>query len=145
MSERVALKLTGLDRAAFKEAHADGSLQFPLLCNTRVSRSVSTGASGRIGASQPDASEQTGASQPGVKTFHMDKIQILEQAEGPQAIPVFQKLRRLTMRLEPPSQEERKHNLNISEEPSRPWKKCRTLSAMPTDDSLEQQLPSRSS
>ena len=92
-----------------------------------------------------EQTEQTGASQPGVKTFHMDKIQILEQAEGPQAIPVFQKLRRLTMRLEPPSQEERKHNLDISEEPSRPWKKCRTLSAMPTDDSLEQQLPSRSS
>jgi hypothetical protein len=92
-----------------------------------------------------EQTEQTGASQPGVKTFHMDKIQILEQAEGPQAIPVFQKLRRLTMRLEPPSQEERKHNLDISEEPSRPWKKCRTLQAMPTDDSLEQQLPSRSS
>ena len=53
VSERVALKLTGLDRAAFKEAHADGSLQFLLLCNTRVSRSISTGASGQTGASQP--------------------------------------------------------------------------------------------
>ena len=44
--ERVALKLTSLDRTTFKEAHADGSLQFPLLCNTRVSRSIATGASG---------------------------------------------------------------------------------------------------
>ena len=84
-----------------------------------------------------EQTEQTGASQPVVKTFHMDKIQILEQAEGSRAIPVFQKLRRLTMRLEPSSQEERKHNLNIIEEPSRPWKKCRTLSYMPTDESLE--------
>ena len=57
VSERVALKLTGLDAAAFKEAHADGSLQFPLLCNTRVSRSISTGASGHTGASQPGASQ----------------------------------------------------------------------------------------
>ena len=53
VSERVALKLTGLDRATFQDAHADGSLQFPLLCNTRVSRSMSTGASGQTGASQP--------------------------------------------------------------------------------------------
>ena len=62
MSERVALRLTGLDAAALKEAHPDGSLQFSLLCNTRVSRSLSTGASGHTGASQPGAS-QTGASQ----------------------------------------------------------------------------------
>ena len=52
VSERVALKLTGLDRAAFIEAHADDSLQFPLLCNTRISRSRSTGSSGRIGVIQ---------------------------------------------------------------------------------------------
>ena len=45
VSERVKLKLTGLDRAAFKEAHAVGSLQVLLLCNTRVSRSISTGGS----------------------------------------------------------------------------------------------------
>ena len=292
--EKVALQLTGLDRVGFMEAHASGTLQFPLLCNLRVSRGTATSAAGS-GASQPGATADTrtfvnhviqeampidwhsktapnAAYEPvlavlnalpgneegllfafladiepdpytgfrvtsttgtiskgaavavliasrkknnppeplgtgfkvcapdvcdaanvdavhtgatfnvtgcctvddmskfdlspprghtqrfaialitsceqtelGVKTFHMDKIQILEQAEGPQAIPVFQKLRRLTMRLEPLSQEERKHNLDISEEPSRPWKKCRTLSAMPTDDSLEQQLPSRSS
>ena len=82
--------------------------------------------------------EQTGASQPSVKTFHMEKIQILEQAEGPKAVPVFQRLRRLTMRLNPSSQEERKHNLDIGEEPRRSLKKCRTLSAMPTDESLEE-------
>ena len=76
MSQRVALKLTGLDHAAFKAAHADGSLQFPLLCNTRVSRSISTGAS-QLGDSQ-----ESGASQPvsgtNAKTFvnHM-----LQEAE----------------------------------------------------------------
>ena len=81
VSERVALKLTGLDAAAFKEAHADGSLQFPLLCNTRVSRSISTGASGHTGASQPGAS-QTGASQPvfdtNAKTFVNHSLQEAE-------------------------------------------------------------------
>jgi hypothetical protein len=305
MSERVALQLSGLDRAGFMDAHASGTLQFPLLCNLRVSRSISTGASEQSGASQPGAAadkktfvnhaiqdarpidwnnsvapnaayenvlavlnklpgneegllfafladiepdphtgfrvtfengtiskgaavavliasrkknnppeglgggfkicapgvcdvanpvavgasqqantvatynvsgfctlddmskfdlnpprghtqrfaialitsceqtEQTGVSQPGVKTFHMDKIQILEQAEGPKAVPVFQRLRRLTMRLNPSSQEERKHNLDIGEGPSRSLKKCRTLSAMPTDESLEEQPPSQ--
>jgi hypothetical protein len=301
MSERVALQLSGLDRAGFMDAHASGTLQFPLLCNLRVSRSISTGASGQSGASQPGAAadkktfvnhaiqdarpidwnnsvapnaayeevltvlnklpgnedgllfafladiepdphtgfrvtfengtiskgaavavliasrkknklpealgegfkicaqgvcdvanpmavgasqqdntvatynvsgfctltdmskfdlnpprghtqrfaialitsceqtEQTGASQSGVKTFHMDKIQILEQADGPKAVPAFQRLRRLTMRLNPSSQEERKHNLDIGEGPSRSLKKCRTLSAMPTDESLQEQ------
>jgi len=298
MPERVALQLSGLDRTAFMDAHASGALQFPLLCNLRVSRSFSTGASEQSGASQPSAhagqktfvnhviqdarpidwnhrmapnaayedvltvlnnwprneegllfafladiepdphtgfrltfengtiskgaavavliaarkknntpeglgdgfkvcapdvcdaanpvavgasqeantivtynvtgfctlddmskfdltpprghtqrfavalitsceqTEQTGASQPSVKSFHMDKIQILEHAEGPKAATAFQRLRRLTMRLNPPSTEERKHTLALVEEPSRALKKCRTLSAMPTDESL---------
>jgi hypothetical protein len=307
MSERVALQLSGLDRAGFIEAHNSGTLQFPLLCNLRVSRSVTTAASAQSGASQPgdhaykktfvnhviqdarpidwnsslapnaayenvltvlnkwprneegllfafladietdphtgfrlkfengtiskgagvavliasrkknkapealgegfkvcspdvsdvanpvfvDASqeanilctynvtgycmlndmskfdmnpprghtqrfaialitnceqtEQASAPQPGVKTFHMEKIQILEQAEGPKAVAVFQRLRRLTMRLNPSSQEEHKHTLAIENELSRPLKKCRTLSAMPTDDSLEEHLHSSGS
>ena len=290
MPERVALGLTGLDRAGFLDAHASGSLQFPLLCNLRVSRSVS---SGQAGASQPGArtfvnhviqeakpidwtrnmapnkaydnvlhmlnklpgneegllfgfladirpdphtgfhllfddsstskgaavavliasrkkndppenlgtgfkisspdvldvanpAEQTnqatynvsgyctlndmsrfdlspprghaqryavalitsceqtespGAVQPGIKNFHMEKIQILEQAEGPQAVRVFERLRRLTMKLRPSSTEEHKQTLAIEEEPNRPLKKCKTLSAMPTDGSLDDPLP----
>ena len=55
MPERVALQLTGLDRAGFMEAHRDGTLQFPLLCNMRVSRSIST----QSGASQPDVAKDT--------------------------------------------------------------------------------------
>ena len=287
VSERVALKLTGLDRAAFKEAHADGSLQFPLLCNTRVSRTMSTGASGQTGASQPgvfvnhilqeaepldwnstvcpnaayenvltmlnalprnedgllfgfladiepdpyaafrlafangtiskgaavavlvashkknktpepvgegfkvcapevsdianpsDGMEPkhalTGfatlndmakfeltpprghqqrfaialitsceqpandsAAQPVGKSFGMEKMQLLEPAEGAKAIPVFQRLRRLTMRLNPTNEDEPKPTLNIDEDESRPFKKARTLSAMPTDESLKE-------
>ena len=53
MPERVALQLTGLDRAGFLAAHASGTLQFPLLCNLRVSRTIS--APGESGASQPGA------------------------------------------------------------------------------------------
>ena len=90
MSERVALKLTGLDRAAFKEAHADGSLQFPLLCNTRVSRSISTGASGHAGASQ-DGASQAGASQPvfgtTAKTFVNHSLQAAEPLDWNITVP----------------------------------------------------------
>ena len=308
VSERVALKLTGLDRAAFKEAHADGSLRFPLLCNTRVSRSISGGASGQTSASQPGASEQTGASQPVlgmntkpfvnhslqeaepvdwnstvapnaayenvltmlnglpkneegilfgfladiepdpyagfrlvftngttskgaavavlvasrkknnkpeplgdgfkvcapevsdvanpsdgtmakyaltgfatvddmakfeltpprgqqqrfaialitsceqaenaddaqpvVKSFGMDKMQLMEPTEGPKAIAVFQRLRRLCMRLNPANEDEPKPTLHVDEDQSRPLKKAKTLSAMPTDASLPEILPS---
>ena len=54
MPERVALQLSGLDRTAFLDAHASGALQFPLLCNLRVSRTC-TGASEQSGASQRSA------------------------------------------------------------------------------------------
>jgi len=81
--------------------------------------------------------ETSCASQPAVKNFHVDKIQILEQADGPKAVPVFQRLRCLTMRLKPSNKEERKHTLTIDEKPNRPLKQCRTLSAMPTDESLK--------
>ena len=285
VSERVALQLTGLTHAGFIDAHASGTLQFPLLCNVRLSRAVSTGQSG---ASQPgtfvnsaiqeavpvnwnnnmepnaayenvlailndlprneeglnfaflsdieadphsgfrltfgndnivkgaavavliasskksktpealgagfkicapdvcdvarpvaesssqkaslynvsgfctlddmskfdlspprghkqrfaiafitSCEETSCASQPAVKNFLMDKLQILEQADGPKAVKVFQRLRCLTMRLNPSSTEERKHTLTIDEEPNRPLKQCRTLSAMPTDESLK--------
>ena len=92
--ERVALELTGLDRTAFKEAHADGSLQFPLLCNTRVSRTISTSGSVHTGASQLSASGQTCASQSVVgmnaKTFVNHTLQQAEpldwdSTQGPNA------------------------------------------------------------
>ena len=59
LSERVALKLTGLDRAAFIAAHADNSLQFPLLCNVRISRSASANTPGNIDDTQYGASQPT--------------------------------------------------------------------------------------
>ena len=83
--------------------------------------------------------ETTSASQPGMKTFHMDKMQILEQSDGPKAVPVFQRLRCLTMRLNPSNKEERKHTLTIDEKPNRPLKQCKTLSAMTTDESLAEE------
>ena len=283
MPERVALGLTGLDRAAFMDAHAAGSLQFPLLCNLRVSRSVSerqpiephyrTWVNNVVQEAKPiewtrnmapnkaydnvlhmlnklpgneeglifgfladiapdphtgfhllfdDGSISKGAAvavliasrkkndspaifgtgfkvsspdvldvanpveqtnqtfnvsgyctlndmsrfdlspprghaqryavalitsceqnpnQPGIKNFHLEKVQMLEQAEGPQAKGIFQRLRRLTMNLRPSSTEEPRQTLAIEEEPKRPLKKCRTLSAMPTDGSLEDPPP----
>ena len=287
--ERVALYLTGLDRASFIEAQASNTLQFPLLCNVRVSRSVSQPTSGSSGAAQPDglgvqktfvnsiiqeaapvnwnnkvapnaaydnvlallndlprneeglvfaflsdietdphtgfriaftngnitkgaavavliaaskkskppeaigtgfkiiAPDVTDCANPsaaaaayhvagfctlddmskfdlnpprghkerfaiafitsceettdpdggrGVKNFHMDKIQILEQADGPKAILVFQRLRCLQMMLNPSNTDERKHTLTV-EASTRPLKQCKTLSAMPSDDSLK--------
>jgi len=54
--ERVALDLTGLDRDGFKNAAATGDIQFPLLCNFRVSRSLKD--TSEAGAAQPSASEK---------------------------------------------------------------------------------------
>ena len=68
----------------------------------------------------------------------MEKMQLLEPAEGAKAIPVFQRLRRLTMRLNPTNEDEPKPTLNIDEDESRPFKKARTLSAMPIDESLKE-------
>ena len=86
-----------------------------------------------------EETKQPSPSQPDVKKFHMDKIQILEQADGPKAVPVFQRLRCLTMRLNPSNTDERKHTLTIDEKPNRPLKQCKTLSAMPSDESLMDQ------
>ena len=80
--------------------------------------------------------ENDSAAQPVVKSFAMDKMQLLEPAEGTKAIPVFQRLRRLTMRLNPATQDEPKPTLDVNVDNSRPLKKARTLSAMPTDESL---------
>ena len=68
----------------------------------------------------------------------MDKMQLLEPEMATQAIPVFQRLRRLTMRLNPVSQDTPKTILHVAEDSSSPFKKARTLSSMPTDESLKE-------
>ena len=85
-----------------------------------------------------EQAENDGAAQPVVKTFGMDKMQLLEPAEATKAILVFQRLRRLTMRLNPTSQDEPKPRLDVDEDDSRPLKKARALCAMPTDESLKE-------
>ena len=85
--------------------------------------------------------EQTdtgGASQPAVKSFGMEKMQLLEPGMGTQAVHVFQRLRRLTMRLNPANQDVPKPTLHVDEDTSSPFKKARTLSSMPTDESLKE-------
>ena len=72
-----------------------------------------------------------------VKSFGMDKMQLLEPGEGSKAIHIFERLRRLTMGLHPANEDEPKPTLNVDEDISRPLKKARTLSAMPTDASLK--------
>jgi len=85
-----------------------------------------------------ETTEKSSAAQPVVKSFGMDKMQLLEPAEGAKAITVFQRLRRLTMRLNPVNEDEPKPTLDIDEDKNHPLKKARTLSAMPTDASLEE-------
>ena len=51
--EKVALELAKLDKKGFMDAHANNNLQFPLICNIRLSRKASTGAS-YVGRCQPD-------------------------------------------------------------------------------------------
>ena len=81
--------------------------------------------------------DQSGSDiKPVVKSFVMDKMQLLEPAEGIKAVLIFQRLRRLTMRLNPANQDEPRPTLDVEEDHNRPFKKARTLSAMPTDASL---------
>ncbi|HIA01539.1 MAG TPA: hypothetical protein EYN66_06455 [Myxococcales bacterium] len=83
----------------------------------------------------PDAN----ANSPHMKSFLLDKLQILEQAEGCKAIPVFQRLRRLAMRLTSAHTDVQKHTLDIVEDKSQPTKKCKRLCSVPTDTSLGEQ------
>ena len=77
-----------------------------------------------------------------VKSFGMDKMQLMEPTEGTKAIAVFQRLRRLCMRLNPTNEDEPKATLDVDENQNRPLKKAKTLSAMPTDASLPETLHS---
>ena len=85
-----------------------------------------------------EQTENASAAQPAVKSFGMDKMQLWEPVEGAKAIPAFQRLRGLTMRLNPANQDEPKPTLDVHEDDSRPLKKARTLCAMPTDESLKE-------
>ena len=91
--------------------------------------------------SRCDEISNTSASQPGAKNLQMDKLQILEQVEGPQAIESFRRLRRLTMRINPSNSQERKRNLDMKAHVDEPNKKCKNLRAVPTDDSLGEPEP----
>ena len=82
----------------------------------------------------------SGATQP-VVSFGMDKMQLLEPADGAKAMPIFQRLRRLTMRLNPSNTDEPSATLNVDEDQDHPLKKARTLCAMPTDTSLKEPEP----
>ena len=79
-----------------------------------------------------------GASQPAVKSFVMEKMQLLEPGMKTQAVHIFERLRRLTMRLNSASQDEPRPTLQVQEDSSSPFKKARTLSSMPTDESLKE-------
>ena len=70
------------------------------------------------------------------KHCHLDKLQLLDASEGANAVAVFQRLRRLTMKVNPESNEGHKHDLDFAEESQKALKKCKTLKAMPTDVSL---------
>ena len=85
-----------------------------------------------------EQTENGSIAQPVVKSFGMDKMQLLEPAEGTKAIHVFQRLRRLTMRLNPANEDQPKPTLDVDEDLSSPMKKARTLRAMPTVVSLNQ-------
>ena len=76
--EKIALQLTGLDREGFIAAHAANKLQFPLLWNLRVRRTISkgTGAFESSLTKGTGAFNSSGASQPDAKTFVNHTIQI---------------------------------------------------------------------
>ena len=83
-----------------------------------------------------DVKDSSGASQPGAKTFGIEKIQLLEPTMEAQAVRLFERLRRLTMRLNSESQDVPKPTLQVAQDESSPFKKARSLSVMPTDESL---------
>ena len=70
------------------------------------------------------------------KHCQLEKVQLLDASQGANAVAVFQRLRRLTMRVNPESNQGHKHDLDFAEESQKALKKCKTLKAMPTDVSL---------
>ena len=74
----------------------------------------------------------------GHKHCHLDKLQLLDQGEGANAVAVFQRLRRVTMKVNPESNEGHKHDLDFAEESQQALKKCKTLKSLPTHISLSE-------
>ena len=70
------------------------------------------------------------------KHCQLEKVQLLDASQGANAVAVFQRLRRLTMRVNPESNQGHKHDLDFAEESQKALKKCKTLKAMPPDVSL---------
>ena len=94
----------------------------------------------RVAAALITSCEQTNTgstSQPAVKSFGMDKMQQLEPMMGTQAIPVFQRLRRLTMILNPAHEAEPKPTLDVDEDHWRALERAKTLNTAPTDQYLK--------
>ena len=109
--------------------------------NNKFELTPARGQQQRVAIALITSCEQTdtgGASQPAVKSFGMEKMQLLEPGMGTQAVHVFQRLRRLTMRLNPANEDVPKPTLHVDEDSSSPFKKARTLSSMPTDESLKE-------
>ena len=75
------------------------------------------------------------AAEPKRKSFEMDKIQILEPGKAMAAKSVFQKLRRLTNRLDSSNQDEPKRDLEVNPD-DLPFSKARKLQQWPTGESL---------
>ena len=75
------------------------------------------------------------AAEPKRKSFEMDKIQILESGEAMAVKSVFQKLRRLTNRLNSSNQDEPKRDLEVNPD-DLPFSKARKLQQWPTGESL---------
>ena len=67
----------------------------------------------------------------------VEKLECIESGDAEHAMASFRKLRRLSMRLHPVSEEKRSHALDhLFLEAPRELKRCRTLRAVPTDVSL---------
>ena len=71
-----------------------------------------------------------------LKSFQLDKVQLLDAAEGKIAVPTFQRLRRLAMRISPQNNDARKRNLRFTQESASSLQKCRNLRSVPVDASL---------
>ena len=79
------------------------------------------------------------------KAFIVEKMEFIEPNDVDNAVQVFRKLRRLSMKVEPDSTQKMSRRLAIPHTPdSSESKRCRTLASVPTDESLEDPTLNRS-
>ena len=77
--------------------------------------------------------------------FIVEKMEFVEPSDVDSAVQVFQKLRRLSMKLEPDNTQKMSRRLAIPYTPdSSEAKRCRTFATVPTDESLEDPMLPRS-